>query len=60
MIGPHHDAVMDSHDLKPTTMNLVPMLMAAMAAVWVLLGWNRPVGAIDLAEADYLDFEEAD
>ena len=41
-------------------MNLVPMLMAAIAAAWVLIGWNRPVGAIDLAEADYLDLEEAD
>jgi len=41
-------------------MNLVPMLMAAIAAVWVMIGWNRPVGAIDLADADYLDVEEAD
>ena len=41
-------------------MNLVPLLMAAVAAVWVLIGWNRPVAAIDLAEADYQDLEEAD
>ena len=41
-------------------MNLIPMLLAAVAAVWVVIGWHRPAGAIDLAEADYLDIEEAD
>jgi hypothetical protein len=41
-------------------MNAIPVLLATIAAVWVLMGWNRPAGAIDLAEADYLDLEEAD
>jgi hypothetical protein len=41
-------------------LNMVPLVLAAIAAVWVALGWNRPAGAIDFADADYLDIEEAD
>jgi hypothetical protein len=41
-------------------LNMVPLVMAAIAAVWVALGWNRPVEAIDFADADYLDIEETD
>ncbi len=41
-------------------LNLVPLVMAAIAAAWVALGWNRPVAAIDFADLDDLTVEDPD
>ena len=41
-------------------LNMVPLVMAAIAAAWLALGWNRPVESIDFADVDYHDVEEAD
>ncbi len=39
---------------------VLPLLMAAIAALWVMLGWNRSTEVMDFGNVDDLDLEEQD